>query len=134
MSVNFRINLWSHHYSKIWTKYCMDFWPVVWQILTIFDSSFGRNDDFINSFWNLLTFRRLRKKWGRGNNNKLSLSVSDLFSNPENLGNMVSIRKKMGRGSFVCPFTISSVMKFVWRWVIIRTIFCEYLCWLWPKI
>ena len=27
------------------------------EILTIFGSYFGRNDDFINSFWNLLTFR-----------------------------------------------------------------------------
>ena len=26
------------------------------EILTIFGSYFGRNDDFINSFWNLLTF------------------------------------------------------------------------------
>ena len=26
------------------------------EILTIFHSYFGRNDDFINSFWNLLTF------------------------------------------------------------------------------
>ena len=28
------------------------------EILTIFCSYFGRNDDFINSFWNLLTFRK----------------------------------------------------------------------------
>ena len=28
------------------------------EILTIFRSYFGRNDDFINSFWNLLTFSR----------------------------------------------------------------------------
>ena len=27
------------------------------EILTFFCSYFGRNDDFINSFWNLLTFR-----------------------------------------------------------------------------
>ena len=29
------------------------------EILTIFGSYFGRNDDFKNSFWNLLTFRYL---------------------------------------------------------------------------
>ena len=29
------------------------------EILTILGSYFGRNDDFINSFWNLLTFRYL---------------------------------------------------------------------------
>ena len=28
------------------------------EILTIFGLYFGRNDDFINSFWNLLTFNR----------------------------------------------------------------------------
>ena len=27
------------------------------EILTIFGSYFGRNDDFINSYWNLLTFK-----------------------------------------------------------------------------
>ena len=32
------------------------------EILTIFCSYFGRNDDFINSFWNLLTFTS-RKHW-----------------------------------------------------------------------
>ena len=40
-------------------KNCQDFFPVYCraEILTIFRSYFGRNDDFINSFWNLLTFR-----------------------------------------------------------------------------
>ena len=31
------------------------------EILTIFGSYFGRNDDFINSFWNLLTFNKCTK-------------------------------------------------------------------------
>ena len=33
------------------------------EILTIFGSFFGRNDDFINSFWNLLTFSRFEWRW-----------------------------------------------------------------------
>ena len=40
---------------KIRTKNCRDFCPVYVlrvEILTIFCSYFGRNDDFINSFWN----------------------------------------------------------------------------------
>ena len=43
---------------KIWTKNCQEFLLVVCrvEILTIFHSYFGRNDDFINSFWNLLKF------------------------------------------------------------------------------
>ena len=49
---------------KIWTKNCKNFCPVVLhtaqyraEILTIFGSYFGGNNDFIYSFWNLLTFR-----------------------------------------------------------------------------
>ena len=34
------------------------------EILTIFGSYFGRNDDFINLFWNLLTFKRKKKLKG----------------------------------------------------------------------
>ena len=46
---------------KIRTKNCQDFCPHYTavhraEIRTIFRSYFGRNDDFINSFWNLLTF------------------------------------------------------------------------------
>ena len=35
------------------------------EIFTIFGSYFGRNDDSINSFWNLLTFKGIQfsKKW-----------------------------------------------------------------------
>ena len=42
------MNLWSHHFSQNGT--------IRAEILTIFGSYFGRNHDFINSFWNLLTF------------------------------------------------------------------------------
>ena len=42
---------------KIWTKSCTV--PHYREeILTIFGSYFGRNDDFISSVWNLLTFSR----------------------------------------------------------------------------
>ena len=34
-------------------------------ILTIFRSYFGRNDDFLNSFWNLLTFSNQRPFHGK---------------------------------------------------------------------
>ena len=54
------MNLWSHCFSKknmnaklSWFLPC----SVRAEILTIFCSYFGRNDDFINSFWSLLTFR-----------------------------------------------------------------------------
>ena len=36
-------------HSRIWAQYRAE-------ILTILGSYFGRNDDFMNSFWNLLTF------------------------------------------------------------------------------
>ena len=42
-----------------WTKYCILPCTVPHyraEIFTIFGSYFGRNNDFINSFWNLLTF------------------------------------------------------------------------------
>ena len=44
--------------SKIWMKNFKDIYPEVYraEILTVFCSYFGRNDNFINSFWNLLTF------------------------------------------------------------------------------
>ena len=43
---------------KIWTKKLSGFLPCVVraEVLTIFCSYFGRNDDFMNSFGNLLTF------------------------------------------------------------------------------
>ena len=48
-------------FLKIWPKYCKDFCSVAQyraKILTIYSSYFGRNHDFINPFWNLLTFSR----------------------------------------------------------------------------
>ena len=42
-------NIW-----RISALYCVPHYRA--EILTIFGSYFGRNDDFINSFWNLLTF------------------------------------------------------------------------------
>ena len=50
---------------------CKDFCPVVCMaqyravILTVFSWYFGRNDDFINSFWNLLTFSEVRSAFCR---------------------------------------------------------------------
>ena len=53
------MNLWSHRFSQNMNKKLSRFLPSLhWaETLTIFRSYFGRNDDFINSFWNLLTFR-----------------------------------------------------------------------------
>ena len=58
MSGNFRMNLWSHRLSQNTNEKLSRFLPSLHraEILTIFRSYFGRNDDFINSFWNLLTF------------------------------------------------------------------------------
>ena len=49
--------------SRFSTKYLSWFLPCVEraEILTIFPSYFGWNDDFINSFWNLLTIRLVVK-------------------------------------------------------------------------
>ena len=54
------MNLWSHHFSQNTNKKLSGFLPCVVraEILTIFCSYFGRNDDFINSFWNWLTFSK----------------------------------------------------------------------------
>ena len=58
-SDNFRMSLWSHHFSQNTNKKLSGFLLCVVKadILTIFCSYFVRNDDFINSFWNWLTFR-----------------------------------------------------------------------------
>ena len=47
------MNLWSHRFSQNTNS------VVRAEILTIFCSYFGRNDDFINLFWNCLTFNGL---------------------------------------------------------------------------
>ena len=53
------MNLWSHRFSQ---KISQDFCPhYTTEILPIFCLYFGRNDDFINSFWNCLTFTMYRK-------------------------------------------------------------------------
>ena len=51
------MNLWSHRFSQNLNKKSSWFDVVCRaEILIIFRSYFGRNNDFINSFWNLLTF------------------------------------------------------------------------------
>ena len=59
LSVNFRMNLWSHCFSQNMNEKLSGFLPCIVraEILAIFCSYFGRNDDFINSFWNCLTFK-----------------------------------------------------------------------------
>ena len=71
------MSLWSHRFFQN----CQDFCPVYCraEILTIFCSYFGRNDDFINSFWNLLIFTMLpfdqkRKPWVNNNINNFNKS------------------------------------------------------------
>ena len=44
------------------------------EILTIFGSYFGRNDSFINSFWNLLTFTQKVKSQDDGDFDKQECS------------------------------------------------------------
>ena len=53
-SINFRMNLWRHHFSQNMNKKFSGFLPCVVreEISTIFCLYFGRNGDFINSFWN----------------------------------------------------------------------------------
>ena len=57
-SLKFRMNLWSHSFSQNTNEKLSGFLPckVRVKILTIFCSYFGRNDDFIKSYWNQLTF------------------------------------------------------------------------------
>ena len=59
------MNLWSHRFSQNMNKKLSRFLPSLHraEILTIFCSYFGRNDDSINSFWNCLTFTCLGQ-WG----------------------------------------------------------------------
>ena len=66
--VNFRMNLWSHRFSQNMNQKLYGFLPCSVaqyraEILTIFGTYFGRNDDFIDSFLNLLTFKKARKIW-----------------------------------------------------------------------
>ena len=53
-SDNFRTNVWSHCFSQNTNKKLPGFLPCVVgaKKLTIFCSYFGRNNHFINSFWN----------------------------------------------------------------------------------
>ena len=53
------MNLWSYLFSKNTNEKLSRFLTSLHraEILTIFRSYFGRNDDFINSFWNGLTFK-----------------------------------------------------------------------------
>ena len=64
------MSLWSHCFSQNMNRKLQGFLPCTVphysaEILTLFGSYFGRNDDFIDSFWNLLTFtgREVRQKW-----------------------------------------------------------------------
>ena len=52
------MNLWSHRVSQNTNKKLSTFLPSLHraEILTIFCSYFGKNDDFMNPFWNYLTF------------------------------------------------------------------------------
>ena len=52
------MNLWNHRFTQNPNKKLSGFLPCVVraEIFTIFCSDFGRNDDYINSFWNWLTF------------------------------------------------------------------------------
>ena len=62
---NFRMNLWSHRFSQNTNKNLLRFLPSLHdrvKILTIFPSYFGRNDNFIKSSWNCLTFIYFQKK------------------------------------------------------------------------
>ena len=58
------MNLWSHRFSQNTNKKLSKFLPSLHraEILTFFCSYFGRNDDFLNSFWNCLTFRYMFSK------------------------------------------------------------------------
>ena len=53
------MNLWSHHFSQNTNKILSGFLPCLGrsEILIMFCSYFGRNVDFINSFWKKLTCR-----------------------------------------------------------------------------
>ena len=73
---------WSHCFSKNMNQILLGFCSVRAEILTIFGSYFGRNDDFINSFCNLLTFRRGRNSHFKRNTIKYVLTfLSGLFHN-----------------------------------------------------
>ena len=62
------MDLWSHCFSQNMDQKMQGFLPCCVaqyraEIITIFSSYFGRNDNFINSFWNLLTFKGKKNSW-----------------------------------------------------------------------
>ena len=77
------MNWWSHRFSQNMNQKLQRFLPCSVaqyraEILTIFGSYFGRNDDFINSFCNFPTFSSLYTQCTLFDMTKLSL-CSDLW-------------------------------------------------------
>ena len=62
-SVNFRMSLWSNCFFQNTYEKLSGFLPCVVraEIFKTFCSYYGRNDGFINSCWNLLTFSGFRR-------------------------------------------------------------------------
>ena len=83
------MNLWSHRFSQNTNKKLSGFLSFVVraEILTIFCSYFGRKDDFINTFWILLTFK---KASNRGCHN--SIHPLDFSRNHGDNKNLVPFR------------------------------------------
>ena len=79
------MNLWIHHFSQNTNKKLSRFLPSLHrtEILTIFGSYFGRNHDFINSFWNCLTFIFYSisedGSWSMGHCNSGSCNYSGMY-------------------------------------------------------
>ena len=73
------MNLWSHRFSQNMNKKVSGFRPLQYrtEILTIFCSYLGRNDDFINSFWNHLNFSFPADWHTKGSSFAKKVSASD---------------------------------------------------------
>ena len=104
------MNLWSHRFSQNTNKKLSEFLPCVVraEILSFFCSYFGRNDDFINSFWNCLTFTMYRKsnhKFVLPNNTWKNTNIVE-YSTLQNCRNF-----------HYCPVQTQKGTRFIWVFI-----------------
>ena len=113
------MDLWSHHFSQNTNEILSGFLPCSsrTEILTIFCSYFGRNDDFINSFWNLLTFSKiafcfeLLLSWEDSKQHSILLASQKIFAHERFYSKILfgfeyRIKKDTNYYNFFHPFDI----------------------------
>ena len=96
------MNLWNHCFSQNTNKKLSGFLPCVMraEILTIYCSYFGRNDDFIYLFWNLLTFSEIN--WYQ-NELLCPMSYVHIWMEHEKRGRNHSVQLNVAKKVHSCP-------------------------------